>query len=47
MFVGYIFQSEVEINIPTDSKIHEANRGPTWVLLAPDGPHEPSYQGID
>ena len=22
-----------------DSKIHEANMGPTWVLSAPDGPH--------
>ena len=22
-----------------DSKIHGANMGPTWVLLAPDGPH--------
>ena len=23
----------------TDSKVHGANMGPTWVLLAPDGPH--------
>ena len=22
-----------------DSKVHWANMGPTWVLLAPDGPH--------
>ena len=22
-----------------DSKLHGANMGPTWVLLAPDGPH--------
>ena len=22
-----------------DSKVHGANMGPTWVLLAPDGPH--------
>ena len=22
-----------------DSKFHEANIGPTWVLSAPDGPH--------
>ena len=22
-----------------DSKAHGANMGPTWVLLAPDGPH--------
>ena len=23
-----------------DSKVHGANMGPTWVLLAPDGPHD-------
>ena len=23
----------------TDSKVHGANMGPNWVLLAPDGPH--------
>ena len=23
----------------TDSKVHEANMGPTWVLSAPDEPH--------
>ena len=22
-----------------DSKVQEANMGPTWVLSAPDGPH--------
>ena len=22
-----------------DSKVHETNMGPTWVLSAPDGPH--------
>ena len=22
-----------------DSKVHGTNKGPTWVLLAPDGPH--------
>ena len=22
-----------------DSKVHEANMGPTWVLSDPDGPH--------
>ena len=27
------------------SKVHGANIGPTWVLSAPDGPHEPYYQG--
>ena len=25
--------------IGPDSKVHGANMGPTWVLLAPDGPH--------
>ena len=25
-------------NLP-DSKVHGANMGPTWILLAPDGPH--------
>ena len=28
-----------------DSKIHVAHMGPTWVLLAPCGLHEPCYQG--
>ena len=23
----------------TNSKVHGANMGPTWVLSAPDGPH--------
>ena len=23
-----------------DSKVHGANMGPTWVLSAPDGPHD-------
>ena len=26
-------------DITPDSKIHEANMGPTWVLSAPDAPH--------
>ena len=26
-----------------DSKVHEANMGPTWVLSAPDGPHVAPY----
>ena len=29
-----------------DSEVHGAIMGPTWVLSAPDGPHEPCYQGI-
>ena len=28
-----------------DSKVHGANMGPTWVLSAPDGPHEPCSLG--
>ena len=27
------------VNYCTDSKVHGANMGPTWVLSAPDGPH--------
>ena len=36
----------------SDSKVHGANMGPTWVLSAPDGPHDGplnlaiSYQGL-
>ena len=26
-------------------KVHGTNMGPTWALSAPDGPHEPCYQG--
>ena len=37
-------QSILEENIP-DGKVHGANMGPIWVLSAPDGPHEPCYQG--
>ena len=33
--------------IVPDSKIHGANMGPTWVLLAPDGPYAgPMNQAI-
>ena len=28
-----------------DSKVHGANMGPTWVLLAPDGPHVARFMG--
>ena len=28
-------------------KVHGANMGPTWVLTAPYGPHEPCYQGYN
>ena len=27
-------------NIFPDSKVHGANMGPTWILTAPDGPHD-------
>ena len=37
-----IFFSDDKCIIP-DSKIHGANMGPTWVLSAPDGPHEPCF----
>ena len=30
----------------SDSKVHVAHMGPTWVLLAPGRPHVPCYQGI-
>ena len=33
------------MNVYPDSKVHGANMGPTWVLSAPDGPHEPCYLG--
>ena len=32
------YNSKHTSNIP-DSKVHGANMGITWVLLAPDGPH--------
>ena len=34
----------INLNIP-DSIVHGANMGPTWVLSAPDGPHEPCFHG--
>ena len=37
-------QSPVTCIFP-DSKVHGANMGPTWVLSAPGGPHEPCYLG--
>ena len=39
-----IFNWSTIYSIP-DSKVHGANKGPTWVLSAPDGPHELCYQG--
>ena len=29
----------IEPEMSTESKVHGANMGPTWVLSAPDGPH--------
>ena len=34
------------IHIYPDSKVHGANMGPTWVLSAPDGPHELCSHGM-
>ena len=36
MLDHYIIQPFLHV---PDSKVHEANMGPTWVLSAPDGPH--------
>ena len=39
---GYRMPSSCNIDsedIIPDDKVHGANMGPTWVLLAPDGPH--------
>ena len=30
----------IGFQLPPDSKVHGANKGPTWVLSAPDGPHD-------
>ena len=48
-FLGYEYQNHVINPLPRpwtwppktfpDSKVYEANMGPTWVLSAPDGPH--------
>ena len=37
MVVSDIYRSFILSN--SDSKVHGANMGPTWVLSAPDGPH--------
>ena len=34
-----IGRGSLSINRYPDGKVHGANMGPTWVLLAPDGPH--------
>ena len=39
------FRTMHQFDVNPDSKVHGANMGPTWVLSAPDGPHEPCYQG--
>ena len=42
MDICYGNQDVVSISISiitTDSKIHGANMGPTWVLSSPSGPH--------
>ena len=40
-----VLHAPFQIQLP-DSKVHGANMGPTWVLSAPDGPHEPCFQGV-
>ena len=35
-----ISNRSLEIYMYPDSKVHGANMGPTWVLSAPDGPHD-------
>ena len=35
------------LELHPDGKVHGANMEPTWVLSAPDGPHEPYYQGVE
>ena len=43
IFVNEKFCISIKISLKfvpnPDSKVHGANMGPTWVLLAPDGPH--------
>ena len=41
-FWCYVYNSK---NVP-DSKVHGTIMGPTWVLSAPCGPHEPCYLGL-
>ena len=36
--VDIVQMIDPSIELP-DSKLHEANMGPTWILSAPDGPH--------
>ena len=42
---GLVHTDEIHIQSSPDSKVHGDNMGTTWVLSAPDGPHEPCYQG--
>ena len=37
-YVYNVICYEMRDNVP-DNKVHGANMGPTWVLLAPCGPH--------
>ena len=34
-----VLAMSVRANGNPDSKVHENNMGPTWILSAPDGPH--------
>ena len=46
IFMPWLGHSYITPNKYPDNKFHGANMGPTWVLTAPDGPHEPCYKGI-
>ena len=39
IFIPKIINIRLRYGKWPDSKVHRANMGPTWVLLAPDGPH--------
>ena len=38
-FSFFLYRGTRSLSYP-DSKVHGANMGPTWVLSAPDGPHD-------
>ena len=39
IFIDKTIKYERFLETYWDSQVREANMGPTWVLLAPDGPH--------
>ena len=44
-FDNLVYGKIYQWDIVPDNKFHGANMGPTWVLSAPDGSHEPCYKG--